>query len=1117
MKFSKLLIVFLACLILTGCVNEQQVKNIVKTEVRNIESRFETLPDSLISRIEISGLARRISKQIIEHSNSSINSDELANKILKKLKPEIESIIKKKIKEELNNLAIIPQPSNTNIAPARKSTHSLKPSKKQDSENEKKPESKPKSKPSENKNWLVNDKNLKISLKQLQTYLKIKGIKKRDIQTLIKALKNYMKLLYIKQLAEISPWYKEREFQKTLQNLKKQFILNAFAKKITDKIIIPESKKLQLYKSRYRNLPFKEVEKKIEAELKASMEQEIFKKYKEQALKSDKIKVDYTLIPVIRKFLTKGGKLPATITSKNVIYSDVSTLKVIDIIEGFQELDYKLKEQFKGKKGIRNFIDKLRTQEALYKRAIDEGLLKDNSLAMELKLMLLEKIKENYITHITQSKVKVDEKELKAEYEKVKSNFKIKEQVRAAHILVDTEKQAKDILTKIKSGEKFEDLAAKYSKCPSKSRGGDLGYFGRGRMVKPFEKAAFALKPGEISQIVKTRFGYHIIKCIDKKEAKTLKFKDVANNIRKRLEKQKQIKLKYDTLNKIDNYINSISINKTLLSKLTAPEKIKKRKISKNKKEKLKKPEVSSKKSKPETTAEDVLAIVGNRKITFKDLNAKINTVPPFLRAQFRTTKGKKRVLDRLIDVEILVNEVKKKGLDPLKLENISNINLARTYLSEVFEKTVRPDLKEMKAYYERNKNRFKKEKRVQISRILLNDRETAELVYKKLKQGENFESLARKYSVAPDAAMGGKMGYIRMGSVDPRIYETAMNLKEGKFSEIIELPAGFTILKADKVENETYIPFDKVKNRIRNNLRRTKAKRELNAFIEKLKKKLNVKVYYELLNLAESDIAKNKDRVLFSFKNKEFTLGDFMKQLELFPEAQKARMQSYNAKRKLLDNIINVMILAEFAKKEGFDKSSKYRTRMNEAIMSNFVRTYIKELKDKFKKDVKITEEELKKRFEKQKLRFKQRAKCKVSHILVKSKELADEIMKKLKAGENFEELAKKYSLDRKSAEKGGNVGYIVEGRGLDKEMSDAIFNTKVGEIAGPIKSRRGYHIIKVTDKIPEHEAVFEKVKERLKKELIDEKVNKKYLNWLSKLKKEVYKVKSFYSKLEK
>jgi len=84
-----------------------------------------------------------------------------------------------------------------------------------------------------------------------------------------------------------------------------------------------------------------------------------------------------------------------------------------------------------------------------------------------------------------------------------------------AHILVKTEKEVNTILERLKKGEKFSAIAKDVSLCPSKKRGGDLGTFGRGHMVKKFEQVAFALDKGQISGIVKTQFGYHIIRRLE--------------------------------------------------------------------------------------------------------------------------------------------------------------------------------------------------------------------------------------------------------------------------------------------------------------------------------------------------------------------------------------------------------------------------------------------------------------------------------------------------------------------------------------------------------------------------------------------------------------------------
>lgn len=89
--------------------------------------------------------------------------------------------------------------------------------------------------------------------------------------------------------------------------------------------------------------------------------------------------------------------------------------------------------------------------------------------------------------------------------------------VRASHILVDTKAEADALKARIDSGESFEAIASEYSKCPSSQRGGDLGYFGKGQMVSEFETAAFELPVGKVSAPIRTQFGWHLIKVLDKK------------------------------------------------------------------------------------------------------------------------------------------------------------------------------------------------------------------------------------------------------------------------------------------------------------------------------------------------------------------------------------------------------------------------------------------------------------------------------------------------------------------------------------------------------------------------------------------------------------------------
>ncbi len=130
----------------------------------------------------------------------------------------------------------------------------------------------------------------------------------------------------------------------------------------------------------------------------------------------------------------------------------------------------------------------------------------------------------------------------KAYYDANLDSFKVDE-VTASHILVEKEATAQEILSKLESGEKFEELATVYGTDGTKDQGGSLGTFGRGQMVKEFEDAVFAMEPGEISEPVKTEFGYHIIMLADKNQG-TRTYEETKDSIISNLvgqEAQKQV------------------------------------------------------------------------------------------------------------------------------------------------------------------------------------------------------------------------------------------------------------------------------------------------------------------------------------------------------------------------------------------------------------------------------------------------------------------------------------------------------------------------------------------------------------------------------------------------
>ena len=146
-----------------------------------------------------------------------------------------------------------------------------------------------------------------------------------------------------------------------------------------------------------------------------------------------------------------------------------------------------------------------------------------------------------YVINQILTEVKLTDEEKQAFYEANKANFSNPETANAKHILVDSEEKANEILAQIKAGDvTFEDAARANSTCPSKDQGGDLGTFGRGQMVPEFEDATFAMNVGDVSEPVKTQFGYHLIKLEAKNEPTIPAYEEIADKVEKTLMFQKQ-------------------------------------------------------------------------------------------------------------------------------------------------------------------------------------------------------------------------------------------------------------------------------------------------------------------------------------------------------------------------------------------------------------------------------------------------------------------------------------------------------------------------------------------------------------------------------------------------
>lgn len=271
------------------------------------------------------------------------------------------------------------------------------------------------------------------------------------------------------------------------------------------------------------------------------------------------------LVEMIRTMVPQGAQMPAeqltailsqykgqildTLIAQRLLDAEIASQKITATPE---ELAEKMNEELgaflKGTNQTRDSYEQMLNMQT--GKTIDQMIAEQSNNPQALKSLCVEKL----IQKTASDALKVSDEDAKAYYEANKAaEFTEAPGISASHILVKLDDQAEDkaaddaackaeiekIAKELADGGDFAELAKKYSACSSGAQGGDLGKFGRGQMVPPFEEAAFAMKDGEVSEIVKTQFGYHIIKRTATFEGKTTPYEDVKDEITQMLTRQK--------------------------------------------------------------------------------------------------------------------------------------------------------------------------------------------------------------------------------------------------------------------------------------------------------------------------------------------------------------------------------------------------------------------------------------------------------------------------------------------------------------------------------------------------------------------------------------------------
>jgi peptidyl-prolyl cis-trans isomerase C len=232
----------------------------------------------------------------------------------------------------------------------------------------------------------------------------------------------------------------------------------------------------------------------------------------------------------------------------------------------------------------------------------------------------------------------------------------------------------------------------------------------------------------------------------------------------------------------------------------------------------------------------------------------------------------------------------------------------------------------------------------------------------------------------------------------------------------------------------------------------------------------------------------KEEGKTLATIDGEKITLEEFNKELERIPANMKMLVLTQSGKQSFLDRYIVKRLLMEEAKKENIEKEKEYQDRLVDIREQLVIESL---LKKKVATNINPSEEELKSYYEKNKEKFKTGQEIATRQILVKTEKEAKELRGKLDKGEDFADLARRFSIDPSAKSTGGDIGFHAKGT-LPPEYEAATSKlTKVGQITPPVKTQLGYHIIQLQGMKPPAYTPYEEVKDFIKQRIVQEQQN--------------------------
>ena len=457
-----------------------------------------------------------------------------------------------------------------------------------------------------------------------------------------------------------------------------------------------------------------------------------------------------------------------------------------------------------------------------------------------------------------------------------------------------------------------------------------------------------------------------------------------------------------------------------------------------------------------------------------------------------------RQFLERVIDKALLIQEAYRLGLDQQddirKASEESRDARALEYLlrTEIDEKA-KPTPDAIREAWERNTSTLYELRVVEVP-----TREDADAIYLELLSGGDFDSLARSCSIAASRIYGGKLPLVGWGSLDSALEAAALSLEPGDTSPPVKASSGWNIVRMEAIRPVERPAFEKAKEKIESILkvRATAARKiEYSAYLFAKYHAASTDAGRSLAALNDA-LARAPDSPVETWDGGSLSVSDFVSKEDLSSLARIPPSRADEHVQQLLRQTVNDALARREAKERRIgdvpEVAVVVKEHREELMEGALYADYIL-------KDLEVTDEEARGFFEKHRAEWSTPEQRRVAQILVKTREAALQIRKRLDAGESFAELARKESLDTQTKNIGGDLG-LIKKKDVPAPFS-AILTFKIDQVSEPIESKFGWHLIKVTAIEPPKPMKFEEAKDEVKKSLTEGKKTARRAEWIAKL----------------